>query len=58
MAKSTKPGFLKISINHGAIFQKARIERQWNCTPICKEENHAPEPKKEPETNKELIISS
>ena len=57
MAKSPKPGFLKISIHHGAIFQKERIERQWNCTPLFKRETPVQEPKKEPEINKELIIS-
>ena len=56
MVKNAKPGFLKISVNHGTIFQKDNIERQWNCTPICNKENTAPEPKTEPEINKELII--
>jgi hypothetical protein len=57
MAKIPKPGFLKISIHHGSIFQKERIERQWNCSPLCKRENPPPEPKKELEVKKELIAS-
>jgi hypothetical protein len=57
MAKIPKPGFLKISIHHGAIFQKERIERQWNCSSLCKTESPALEPKKEPEINKELMVS-
>lgn len=57
MEKTIKPGFLKMSIHHGAIFQKKRIEREWNCTPLCNKENSAPEPKNKPEINKELTIS-
>jgi hypothetical protein len=58
MAKNPKSAFLKLSINHGSIFQKERVERQWNCSPLCRSENSTLEPKKDPEVNKELIISS
>ncbi len=57
MVKNSKSGFLKISINHGSIFQKERVEKQWNCSPLCKKENPTPESKEEPEINKELVVS-
>jgi len=57
MAKISKPGFLKISIHHGAIFQKERIERKWNCSSLGKKEKETSEPEKDLEINKELIVS-